>query len=347
MGHFCGGSLIAKDVVLSAAHCAGGRYKVVIGRHDLDNFSGDEIQMEYEIPHPNYNSRTTNNDYNLVFLQRPTTANVNLVNINADASRPRPGDPVTVMGWGDTVAADDIQRLSDVLRDVEVNVISNEECEKSKGYAGGWYQDYDGAISSSMLCAKDINEDSCQGDSGGPIVIRGNDKSGSDDVQVGVVSWGIGCATQQFPGVYARVSSVYDWIKDEVCNGSSDPPASFGCSSGSSNTGGNVSSGEEDGTGDGQGCESFQLDISTDGHASETYWKLEELGLGSSSSVLGSGPIIGEYADYTQYTGVETRCLTPGKYRFTMFGEQLFARLCLILSYVLFTEYILSNLFFR
>ena len=58
-----------------------------------------------------------------------------------------------------------------------------------------------------MICAgyQHGKHDSCQGDSGGPLVARNK--------LVGVVSWGIGCAEDGFPGVYARVSSVRDWIK--------------------------------------------------------------------------------------------------------------------------------------
>lgn len=61
-----------------------------------------------------------------------------------------------------------------------------------------------------MICAYDVGKDSCQGDSGGPLVDK------STGIQVGVVSWGQGCAEQDYPGVYSDIASVRQWIKDNT-----------------------------------------------------------------------------------------------------------------------------------
>ncbi len=228
-GHFCGGSLIARDVVLSASHCqhmkdAGG-YKVVIGRRDLDTTGGEEVVVKTEVTHPKYNWGTTDYDFMVLILERPIKEEVaSIVSLSREVVPV--GSPVSVMGWGDTVASDDELIMSYDLRTTEVFVMSNEECEQSSGVIGGMQENYHGQITSNMMCARDVGEDSCQGDSGGPLVSR---QSTAGDVQVGVVSWGVGCANPNFPGVYARVSAGYDWIREKVCGGSVDPPASFDC----------------------------------------------------------------------------------------------------------------------
>jgi len=231
IGHFCGGSLIARDVILSAAHCQGGSYDVVLGRHDLDSGGGQKIRMARELPHPKYKRSSVDKDFMLVFLTSAATLNRNVdtVTLNGDSSIPEVSRGATVMGWGDTDIRDDVSKLSDVLREAQVNVISNSECDDSSGSINGVRDDYNSKITENMLCARGNRQDSCQGDSGGPLI--------SDSTQVGVVSWGISCASNIFPGVYARVSRAYDWIESEVCRGSEHAAeAGFRCSGASAST---------------------------------------------------------------------------------------------------------------
>jgi trypsin len=190
----------------------------------LQDTDGEEITIKVEMMHPEYSIETTDNDFMLLFLEKSVTVNADIVPVSPDIIPA--GVDVTVMGWGDTVKAEDVKELATELLEVEVTTMTNEGCEQSKSTEVGWEFDYSGQITDNMLCAENVlDKDSCQGDSGGPLVLH----TDSGDVQVGVVSWGIGCAHTDFPGVYARISAQYEWIKKNVCDGSSAPPASFHC----------------------------------------------------------------------------------------------------------------------
>jgi len=100
------------------------------------------------------------------------------------------------------------------LQEVVVKTMTNNACNKKYNH---------GDIQTTMLCAANDGKDSCQGDSGGPLVTK---EDGAFSL-IGVVSWGYDCASPDYPGVYARVTSELDWIKREsrtgvTCSGKID-----------------------------------------------------------------------------------------------------------------------------
>jgi trypsin len=230
---------------MTAGHCQGHYNRIAVGFNDLDNDIGDIIDVVWkEVLHPSYalidgSEFAVENDVMLIFLVNATTADdVVTVKLNSDPSIPYVSESVTVMGWGDMdplpPMSDDLlfEETSSVLMNVELNVVSNEECEASELEVSGMIFSFANLITESMICAIDYQQDSCQGDSGGPLVIKGSDAG--TDLQVGIVSWGPAlCASDVLPGVYTRISQVYDWIQSEVCEGSSDyaSMAGFDCGS--------------------------------------------------------------------------------------------------------------------
>lgn len=197
----CGASLVAPNVALSAAHCYRLSNVVKIGRWDKEDSTEvyEEFTILQEKKHPKYDERTIDYDFMMIHFDGMSTKDPIEIDDGTDKTVSlAEGVDVTVVGWGTTSSGG---QVSNRLREVEVDLIRNSKCNRL-------YEDND--VTENMLCARSQGKDSCQGDSGGPLVHIATGK------QIGVVSWGLGCAEFQYPGVYAKIRSEYQWIKNFI-----------------------------------------------------------------------------------------------------------------------------------
>jgi secreted trypsin-like serine protease len=200
----CGGTLIAPKVVLTAGHCVKGTgrdksIEVTAGVTDLKSPEKITARSVKVIRAADFEGETKGDDWAVVKLdQKLDLPTLELV------GETMPDGPYTIMGWGLTSEYGEKQQRR--LRYATVPVIADDVCAKAYEKA-----DVD-LVEDESICAGRKGVDTCQGDSGGPMVAQADGAW----VQVGIVSWGLGCARENYPGVYTQVGTFREAIRKAV-----------------------------------------------------------------------------------------------------------------------------------
>ena len=227
--YFCGGTLINRTTVLTAAHCVAdftqsgndwyrgdGRVEVVLQRDDLQTVKEADVRtIAKVVKHEQYAGPSRGNDIALVELSRPWDGPVSRLALSPKADPAKAWvTPLMVAGFGIEGDGGDLKQFrandgqsfaAGSARLLETAVPLTDEASCQKVYSSA-------SVGAGQVCAGfvDGGKDSCQGDSGGPLVAF--DRQGCP-YQVGVVSWGNGCAQANAYGIYTRVSAFADWIR--------------------------------------------------------------------------------------------------------------------------------------
>jgi len=213
---FCGGTILDETTVMCAAHCfdkgqSMSGYNIRAGVKNKNDNSGQTIDISHGVWNEEMPYVGNNNDFIILKLASTLTFNDDVGAAclpDADHAPDTTGQTCFVSGWGTLESGGS---SPSALQWVAVPTVTNEKC--SEAYSG---------ITDSMICAgfPEGEKDSCQGDSGGPFICEDNGKA----VLTGVVSFGIGCALPNTPGVYARTTAVLDWVKANMGGDAPAPP---------------------------------------------------------------------------------------------------------------------------
>ncbi|XP_026814651.1 uncharacterized protein LOC113554805 isoform X2 [Rhopalosiphum maidis] len=215
--YVCGGTLIDSLHVLTAAHCIKTYHeqdlRVRLGEwdvnHDVEFYPYVETDVVNMVIHREFYAGTLYNDLAILRMDKPVDFARNPHVSPAclpDAFSDFTGQRCWTTGWGKD-AFGDYGKYQNILKEVDVPVISNRQCETQLQQTR---LGYDFKLHNGFLCAGgEEGKDACKGDGGGPLVCE---RAGSWYL-VGIVSWGVGCGQPGVPGVYVKVSHYLDWIR--------------------------------------------------------------------------------------------------------------------------------------
>uniref|UniRef100_U5EPL4 Putative serine-type endopeptidase n=1 Tax=Corethrella appendiculata TaxID=1370023 RepID=U5EPL4_9DIPT len=228
--HFCGATILNDRFLVTAGHCVCNginkqirptQIRGIVGLYRMSDFYTNNNQIDgqpddangpYEITfkniiaHPSYICGRQYDDIALLELTKPIYFDkfVQPMCIAAPSNERLEGKIAAVSGWGWENEDKDLGTKSDTLKKAFVEIWNNEQCQNS--FRSGKKLKI---IKDTQMCASSLKVDACWADSGGPLIT-------DDDTLVGVISTGIGCARQGFPGIYTRVSEYSEWIENIV-----------------------------------------------------------------------------------------------------------------------------------